>query len=504
MALSIGSPLLSANAIKKSFKQVEVLHGVDFDLRSGEVHGVVGQNGAGKSTLMKIINGVYTKDDGTITINGQDVELGSPIAASQQGIAMVFQEFSLVPSMTVSQNLFLTREPTNRGFIDEKIIKQRSMNVFNELDVDISPDQELGKLPVGSKQIVEIAKALIQDAKILILDEPTASLSSVEIESLFAVIRRLKQEGIGIVFVSHHLNEVMEICDRVTIIRDGNVSLSESVSNIDLQEIITAMIGKKLVLGEVAERNKIDRTQPLLEVRQLSSEDRFKNVSFSLFPGEILGIAGVLGSGRSELLKTIYGILKKESGDINLVGEPLMVDHPEKAIRSGVFLVPEDRRKDGIVSGQSLRSNVLLPIWKRLRSLFFIQDDKGETIVKRYVDDLNIAATGIDQLIERLSGGNQQKVVFAKSLATEPRVLLLDDPTVGVDIGTKKEIAQIIRGIVSRGNGVVFVSSEMEEIASLCDRVLVMRRGEIIEELDCREEPVTEGSLMHSIHGNSN
>jgi ribose transport system ATP-binding protein len=496
----VGEVVLSARGIKKSFSRVEVLHGVDFELRSGEVHGIVGQNGAGKSTLMKIINGVYNKDEGTITIYGEMVNFDSPIAARQHGIAMVYQEFSLVPSMTVVQNLFLAQELKNGLFIDEEACRARAQEVFEELDVDIDPDMELSKLPVGTRQVVEIGKALSQDASILIMDEPTASLSSVEIEMLFDVVRRLKKEGIAIIFVSHHLNEVIEICDQVTVIRDGKVALSAAISELSLQDIITAMIGKKLDVVHGRSFSEIDRAQPLLEARHLSAGSYFKDISFSLYPGEVLGIAGVLGSGRTELLKTLYGIMPRDKGEVLLLGRPVYMGHPEEAIRSGVIMVPEDRRKNGLIAGQSVSDNVLLPIWKRLSSLFFIQDQQGEEIVHKFVDDLQIRANSIEQTVAQLSGGNQQKVVFAKSLAAEPKILLLDDPTVGVDIATKKDIAQIVRRIASQGNGVIYVSSEMEEIAELCDRVLILRRGELIQEFVQREgDFITEGALMSAI-----
>lgn len=492
--------LLEARGIKKSFNRVEVLHGVDFTLRAGEIHGLVGQNGAGKSTLMKIINGAYVKDEGTILVKGQETQLGSPATASKLGIAMVYQEFSLVPSMTVLQNLFLAREPLKGLFIDERAARKKAEEIFNELEVDIDLEQELARLPVGSRQIVEIVKALSLDASILILDEPTASLSSVEIEVLFKVMRRLKQAGVGIVFVSHHLNEVVEICDRVTVIRDGRVALSSPVSGLALQDIITAMIGKKLDDSGHGIFHSVQRQHPLLQVRSLSADSVVHDVSFDLYPGEVLGIAGVLGSGRTELLKALYGILPLSGGEVRLLGESLHVRDPKEAIQAGIVMVPEDRRKNGLIAGDSIRNNILLPIWDRLKRLFFIQEDEGRAIARGFADDLKIRATSLEQYVEQLSGGNQQKVVFAKSLAAKPKILLLDDPTVGVDIATKRDIALIVREIARRGNGVILVSSDMDEIASLCDRVLVLREGTIVQELE-RTETVSfnEEMLMEAI-----
>lgn len=499
-ARSSAPVLLEARGIKKSFNRVEVLHGVDFTLHAGEIHGLVGQNGAGKSTLMKIINGAYIKDEGTILVKGQETELGSPAIASKLGIAMVYQEFSLVPSMTVLQNLFLAREPLIGPFIDERTARKKAEEIFNELEVDINLDQELVRLSVGSRQIVEIVKALSLDASILILDEPTASLSSIEIEVLFKVIRRLKKAGVGIVFVSHHLKEVVEICDRVTVIRDGRVALSSNVSGLAIQDIITAMIGKKLDDSGHVFYNSIKRHHPLLQVRNLSAKGLLHDISFDLYPGEVLGIAGVLGSGRTELLKALYGILPLSAGDVRMQGEILRIRDPKEAIKAGIVMVPEDRRKNGLIAGDSIRNNVLLPIWDRLRRLLFIREDEGRAIAKSYMEDLKIRANSIDQYVEQLSGGNQQKVVFAKSLAANPRILLLDDPTVGVDIATKRDIALIIREIARSGNGVILVSSDMDEIASLCDRVLVLHDGTIMQELE-RTETVSfsEEMLMGAI-----
>jgi ribose transport system ATP-binding protein len=498
---SAGEVILSAKQIKKSFNRVEVLHGVDFELHRGEVHGLVGQNGAGKSTLMKIINGVYTRDSGAITINGREANYNTPNGANEHGIAMVFQEFSLIPTMTAVQNLFLSHELRHGPLLDDQAMHAAALRLFADLDVDIDPDQVLSRLSVGERQIVEIAKAVSHNASILIMDEPTASLSGVEIQSLFTLTRRLKRDGISVIFVSHHLNEVLEICDRVTVIRDGNVALSKEIAATGMEDIITAMVGKKFERQQAVKHHPVDRGQPLLEVTNLSSGNDFHDVTFSLYPGEVLGIAGVLGSGRSELLKAFYGILPVDQGEIRMQNRTAHFNHPADAIRSGMILVPEDRRKNGVIAGQPVRANVLQSIWKRLARLGWINEREGDRIVRKYVSDLNIRTTSIEQLVQRLSGGNQQKVVFARSLASEPKILLLDDPTVGVDIETKKEIAAIARKIASLGNGVILVSSEMDELADLSDRVLVLQRGRITQEYDCVQTPVSETMLMHAIQG---
>ena len=492
--------VLQATGMRKSFNRVEVLHGVDFVLKRGEVHGIVGQNGAGKSTLMKIINGVYTRDEGILHINGVEVQYDTPIGARQHGISMVYQEFSLIPSMSVAENLFLSREPLKGIFIDEQYARKKAYQLFKELEINIRPDALVSQLPVGERQLVEIVKALTQDMSILIMDEPTASLSNIEIKSLFRLIRRLKQEGISIIFVSHHLNEVMEICDRVTVIRDGRVVLDDSVAKLKLEDVITAIIGQRYIEKENEIKKKFQRHECILEVEKLGYKNRYKDISFRLFPGEVLGIAGVLGCGSSELLKTLYGVLKPDCGKIKLHGLNVFINHPAIAINRSIIHVPEDRRRDGILGSLSVRSNILLPIWERISKFGFVQEKKGVKIVNKFIDDLKIKTTNIDQLVKRLSGGNQQKVVFAKSLSTQPNILLLDDPTVGVDVGTKDDIAQIIRKIVSLGNAVILVSSEMGELADLSDRVLVMQKGRIIREIDCYETGnVDEEYLMNAI-----
>ncbi len=492
--------VLAAKGIKKSFDKVEVLHGVNFNLKRGEVHGIVGQNGAGKSTLMKIINGVYTRDDGTLLINNEEVHYDTSNGACAHGISMVYQEFSLVPSMTVSENLFLAREPLHGPFINTKFALKKASQLFRELEMDIHPEELVSRLPVGERQVVEIAKALSWDSSILIMDEPTASLSNIEIQSLFKVIHRLKKEGIAIIFVSHHLNEVIEICDRVTVIRDGEVALNDEVAHLKLDNIISAMIGKKYRRDITKRKLPIKRNQPVLEVSHLTFAKHYRDVSFNLYPGEVLGIAGVLGCGRSELLKTLYGILPAEEGEIKLNGYAIKLIHPAQALSNGIIHVPEDRRKNGILGGLSVRLNILLPIWNRLSRYGFIQEKTGMDIVYKFVMDLKIKTTDPNQLVRRLSGGNQQKVVFAKSLANQPKILLLDDPTVGVDVGTKEDIAQIIHSLASQGNAIILVSSEMEELAVLCDRVLVMQKGRITRVIDCfKKKNINDEYLMHAI-----
>jgi len=497
-----GREILSVVNVSKSFNSIEVLHSVDFHLKQGEVHGLVGQNGAGKSTLMKIISGVYSRDKGKILIRGKKAEYHTPGEAAYFGIAMVFQEFSLIPSMTIADNIFLTREPKNGFLVNESELNERANLLLKELDVEIDPKMDLSLLSVGKRQIVEIAKALSHDADILIMDEPTASLSNIEIQSLYKIIRKLKNNGISIVFISHHLNEIMEICDRVTVLRDGDVVLSDEVDSLSLNQIISAIVGKKFTRNTISRDQKEKSRSILLELKGLFSEGKYENINLKLHSGEILGIAGVLGSGRSEILKTVYGILTYDAGGIFIRGRKVKIYHPSDAIKQGIVYIPEDRRNHGVIYGQSVRMNMLLSIWKRITSIFLIQENQGEKIVNRYIKKLDIKTPNNDQLIELLSGGNQQKVVLAKILTSEPEILLLDDPTVGVDIGTKRDISQMIKKIADNGNGVIFVSSEFEELAEICDRILILHRGRIIDEIEkVQSVEINEEMLLRAVQG---
>ena len=364
---SVPELVLEARGITKSFNNVEVLHGVDLTLAQGEVHGLVGQNGAGKSTLMKILNGVYAKDGGQLWVAGREVDYDSPLGARRCGISMVFQEFSLIPSLNVAQNVFLTREPVTRGFlVDDKYCEQRTKEILNELGVDIDPRAAVAGLSIGSRQIVEIAKALSQDARILILDEPTASMSHYEVETMFSVIGRLKARGISIIYISHNLRDLLQICDRVTVLRDGRKVLTKDVQETDLASVIRAMLGGGMVSNLVWSGKPVDRSQPpILSVRHLSCGRNLIDASFDLWQGEALGIAGLLGSGRTELLNAIMGVERRDGGEVILRGRPVNVRDPKDALGLGMALVPEDRRNQGLILEHSVRENILLPPGKR-------------------------------------------------------------------------------------------------------------------------------------------
>jgi ribose transport system ATP-binding protein len=490
---------LAARGIRKSFGEVEVLHGVDFTLYRGEVHGIVGQNGAGKSTLVKILDGAYTADGGEVEVAG-DAEPASA-RLRHRGIAMVFQEFSLIPSMRVGDNILLAREPKGRlGLIDDAEIRRRASAALARVGADIDPDRRVEELPVGSRQLVEIAKAISQDASILILDEPTASLAAPEIEVLSRAIRRLAADGISIAYISHHLDEVIAICDRVTVLRDGAVALVAEAEDRTLPVIIEHMLGRSLERALTYRPREIDRSAaPLLRVDGLRNA-RLDGVSFDLRRGEILGIAGLLGSGRSELMRALFGIDRVSAGTIELDGRRLNVRSPGDALKAGIALIPEDRASAGLVREHRVSDNILMAAWDRFSRGGVIDDGRARSAAATLVEQLGIRTRGLDQEVGRLSGGNQQKVVVAKNLSVGPSVLLLDDPTVGVDIGSRLDILEQIRQLAERGNGIVLVSSEFEELTGVADRVLVLRDGAIVREIDrAAGDELTEEILSRAV-----
>jgi ribose transport system ATP-binding protein len=477
----MSAPLIRMTGIAKAFSGVTVLDEVSFDLEAGETHALLGGNGAGKSTLMKILEGVYTLDRGTIELDGEPVQLGSPQAARRHGVAMIFQELSLVPTLTVAQNIYLTREARTRGgLLDDRALERQASALLAELGVDIDPRTEVGRLGVASMQLVEIAKALSQDARVLIMDEPTASLARSEVEALFRIIDRLKQRGIAIVYITHRLEEVMTVADRVTVLRDGRLVGTRRTSELDVEALIELIVGS--AVGRALEHGEraVDRSgTPLLSLRSVSTPTGLDGIDLDLFAGEIVGLAGLMGSGRSELARAVFGIDALSAGEIRLRGERVRIRRPADAIEHGIVLVPEDRRTQGLVLGHSVERNLTLALLQRLSRGGLLDDGEGESIAERYVARLGIRTRALDTPVRRLSGGNQQKVVLAKWLATEPDVLILDEPTVGVDINTRSEIADLIRDLADHGKSVLLISSELAEVLALADRILVLRDGRI-------------------------
>jgi ribose transport system ATP-binding protein len=495
------APAVEMRDIEKGFNGTPVLKGVDFTLARGEVHALAGGNGAGKSTLMKILQGVHRKDAGVIRIGGREVDFSSTADAEAAGVGMVFQEFSLVPTLSVARNIFLNHEPRRFRMIDDKAMIRRAGEILQGMDVDLDPRAEVQTLPTGYWQLTEIAKALALDARVLIMDEPTASLTKTESEALFELIGRLKAQGVGIVYVSHRMEEVYRICDRISVLRDGGVVLSDAVADLSPEQIVAAIVGREVDALEWVERPAATKdTTPLLEVRNLTAANGVTDMSFTLHAGEILGLAGLMGSGRTELAKLIFGIDRPTSGEILLRGEPAGIANPRIAIAKGIALVPEDRRLQGLVLDHSVRDNLLLPLLPGLNRGPLVDDRRGDGLAARLIERLQIKLASAKRPVRLLSGGNQQKVVIAKWLGRDPDVLILDEPTAGVDIGTKSEIIQRIRELADSGKAVIVISSELAELLAVSDRVLVLRNGTVTDDLD-RRDIDDEESLQLAIQG---
>jgi len=487
--------------ISKSFDGVSVLKAVDFEVRRGEVHALAGGNGAGKSTLMKILQGVYSLDEGEISIDGRPVRLSSIQDARQAGVGMVFQEFSLVPTLTVAQNIYLASEPRGTaGLLNDRQASRQAREVFREMEVQVDPDATVGNLSTAYWQLTEIAKALAQDARVLIMDEPTASLAKHETDVLFDLVGRLKARGISVIYISHRMDEVYRIADRITILRDGRRLLTESLTDVTPTQIVEGIVGRQMETLGYQERTVAGEPEPLLEAKGLNAGTRVRDVSFRLHAGEILGLAGLMGSGRTELARCLFGIDRLDTGEILVHGKRVNVANPSAAIAAGLALIPEDRRAQGLVLDHSVRDNLLLPLLDRMKRGLLLNDRTGKSMVRALIDRFAVKVANPARPVRLLSGGNQQKVVIAKWLGTEPDVLIMDEPTAGVDIGTKTEILGMIRSLADAGKGVIVISSEYPELLAVSDRILVLRDGGVADELSRRDIP-DEESLQLAVQG---
>ena len=493
--------ILEMRGIDKAFNGIAVLKRANFELRRGEVHALMGGNGAGKSTLMKILTGVYSKDGGSVSIEGQETHFATPNDAERAGIAMIFQEFSLVPTLTVAENMFLNREPRAGGgaFVKDAEARRRAQAIMTDLGENIDVRTPVEQLSVGMCQMVEIAKALSKNARILVMDEPTSSLSTDETNTLFKLMERLKAGGISIVYISHRMAEIFAVCDRVTVLRDGESVLTQDCNGLTMDRLVEAMLGADAgaSLHWHARQHELG-VKPILQVEDISLEGHFEHVSFEVFPGEIVGLAGLMGSGRTEIAETIFGIRRAGSGRVLIDGAP--VAGIDSAIAAGVVLVPENRRTQGLVLDHSLRDNVMLPNLAAFTSGFFINDAAGVRTSAGFIESLRIKTDGPGQIARLLSGGNQQKIVLAKWLARNPKLLILDEPTIGVDIGSKSDIVDIVRRLAAKGTAVLVISSEFDELLALSDRLLVIHDGCLINELD-RRAIDSEEVLHHAIQG---
>jgi ribose transport system ATP-binding protein len=497
---------IAMKGIEKSFDGVQVLKGVDFDVRVGEVHALVGGNGAGKSTLMKIVQGVHRADRGRIAVNGAPVRFSGPGDAAAHGIGMVFQEFSLIPTLSVARNIFLGREPRRFGIVDDRALNRRARDLLARMDVRLDPTAPLARLSVGYWQLTEIAKALSRDARVLIMDEPTASLPYHEAEHLFRLIERLKRDGVSIVYISHRMAEIARVADRITILRDGRHVLTDEITAVAPEQVVEAIVGRQIKTGLTDRpRRKTAVGPPLLQAVGLRCPERVAGVTFELRAGEVLGLAGLIGSGRTELARCLFGVDRLTSGRLLLRGRPLQIRRPSDAIAAGIMLVPEDRQLQGLVLDHTVRENLLLPSVKGLRRGPFVDDRRCSGLVGELVQRLSIRGASLHRPIRRLSGGNQQKVVIAKWLGLNRtgrplEVLILDEPTAGVDIATKTEIMELVAELADAGTGVILISSELEELLSVSDRVLVIKDGRVDSDLP-RAGIADEESLQLAIQG---
>ena len=481
-----GEVIVSMEGICKSFPGVKALDDVRFELRSGEVMALLGENGAGKSTLMKILSGVYTRDAGTVRIFSKEVGDMTPKQAQEAGVAIIHQELNMCRHLTVAENMFLGREKLKGIRLDNAAMEREAAEILNDLRIDIRPDQIVGELPVSKQQMIEIAKALSVHARILIMDEPTSALTAREIEELFRIIRKLRDDGCGIVYISHRLEELAHIVDRVTIMRDGQYITTMNYADTNLDEIIEYMVGREI--KEKFPRVTCEKGKKVFEVRNLNAGRMVRDINFDLYEGEIVGFAGLMGAGRTETTRAIFGADPKESGEIILDGKEITVHSPQDAIRSGIVLVPEDRKKDGLCTRLSIRHNIALPNLDLLcNRIGAISSSKEDAMCDKAVEDLKIKTPNVEIDAGNLSGGNQQKVVVGKWLARNSRVVIFDEPTRGIDVAAKVEIYHLMNQLKQQGIAVMFVSSEMPEVLGIADRIIVMCDGRITGELDAAE-----------------
>ena len=473
--------VLQMRGIDKTFPGVKALTGASFDLRSGEIHALVGENGAGKSTLIKILNGVHAADAGEITLFGLTADIKSPLEALQRGIATIYQEFTLVRTLSVRANLFLGHEKLRRGLIDNRLERETAAGVLARLGSEIDPDSLVSELNVAQQQLVEIARALAAEARILVMDEPTAALTPREVERLFEVLRDLTARGIAVIFVSHRLDEVFEIADRITVMRDGQTVVTKNKASMDRRALIEYMVGRSI--EDEYPKIPAERGNVVLEVRGLSGGP-VHNVSFSVRRGEVLGIAGLMGAGRTDLVRLIFGADRKDSGEILIDGRTVSIKSPRDAIRSGISLLTEDRKAEGLVLKASARDNFALPnlnLWSRVG---FINRRKESTRFTSRAQELQIRMAGPEQLAAFLSGGNQQKLLVARWLETNSKVIIFDEPTRGIDVGAKYEMYRLISRLAADGKAIVIISSELPEVLGISDRIMVMRQGQVAGEIE--------------------
>ena len=492
----MGEVILTMKGIDKSFPGVHALDHVDLEIRKGEVHALMGENGAGKSTLMKVLTGIYSKDSGSITYEGKEVEFTSPRDAQDAGIVIVHQELNMLNHLTVAQNIFIGREIMNGKLINDAKMNEEAAKLFRQLNIDIDPKEKMGNLTVGKQQMCEIAKAISHEAKVIIFDEPSAALTEAEIEELFKIIRDLRDKQLGIVYISHRMDEIKVITDRVTVMRDGSYVGTLITKDCTKDDIINMMVGRVIYEDPRTESNVAPDAPVVLKVEHLNAGKMVQDVSFELHKGEILGFSGLMGAGRTETARALFGADPKESGDIYVNGKKVDIKSPMDAVKCGIGYLSEDRKRYGIVVAKSVAENSTMASMENFMNGIFINKKKENEIAKKYVNDLKTKTPGVDQLVVNLSGGNQQKVVIAKWLVRNCDILIFDEPTRGIDVGAKSEIYHLMNELVAEGKSIIMISSEMTEILRMSDRIVVMCEGKKTGEIDISE--ATQENIMHA------
>ena len=491
----VETPVLELADVTKAFGPVVALRSGTISVDRGSIHALVGENGAGKSTLVKIVAGLYQRDDGQFRLLGEDVDFTSTAQSKAAGVAVIYQEPTLFPDLSVTENIFMGRQPTGRfGRIDRKSMRRDVERLFTRLGVSIDPDRPAEGLSIADQQVIEIAKAVSLDASLLIMDEPTAALSGVEVERLFSIARSLRDEGRALIFISHRFDEVFSLCDVVTVMRDGAYIATKSIEETNVDEIVRLMVGREVT--ELFPKQETEVGDVLLEVDGLTMPGMFHDISFSVRAGEIVALAGLVGAGRSEVARAVFGVDDYRDGTVTVKGTPVPKRRPRDAMRLGLALVPEDRRRQGLVVDSGVADNITTAIRRQLSKFGLITTGMENRAAKEWASRLEVKALALDTVTATLSGGNQQKVVLAKWLATEPEVLIIDEPTRGIDVGTKAEVHRLLSRLAAEGRGVLMISSELPEVLGMADRILVMCEGRITAEIERAD--ATSEKVMHA------
>jgi ribose transport system ATP-binding protein len=493
------TPVIEMKGISKAFSGNRVLDQVDFQLLRGEIHALMGENGAGKSTLIKILTGIYERDAGKVFIKGKEVHFKNPKEAEQMGIAVIHQELNIIPYLTVYENMFLGKELTvgRFGITRDKEMKKKTKEYLDRLGIEIDPNTEAGNLSVGQQQMIEIARAVAANTEVLIMDEPTAALTDREIEALFKVIDSLKKQGVGIVYISHRMEEIFQICDRISVLRDGQFIDSKEVAKTNFDEIVKLMVGRQL--GERFPERNTKIGQERFKVENLTSNGSFENISFSVHQGEIVGVAGLMGAGRSEIMQAIFGYRSLDGGKMFIDGKEVTIKSPYEAITAGIAFVTEDRKSQGLILDLSVRENLSITTLDKISKKSVVSAKTEISLVDEMIEKLHVKTSGREISVKSLSGGNQQKIVIGKWLGIHPKILILDEPTRGVDVGAKKEIYQLMNDLTKQGVSIIMVSSELPEILGMSDRVLVIHEGKLANVLNKSE--ATQENIMQSATG---